>query len=100
VVNHFYGGQVPERGEELLADYLAGLLRSCQELRLERIQHAAKDGNEQSKAPPLTLNEVFAQLTTDAPPVVVHERSGTIGQLNTLWERFAQRFGDTGLARD
>ena len=100
VVHNYYGDKAPEKGSELLADYLDGLVRSCQELRLERVQHEAKDGNEQSNAPPLTLNEVFAQLTTTAAPRIVHERTGKIGYLRAKWPRFARRYGDEQLSSE
>jgi hypothetical protein len=91
VVQNYFGSQPPANAQELLNDYLHRVVRQCQELKLERLHE--RSGQDRPTTPPLTLNDVYAQLTTDGPRVLVGKmRQSTAQRIGQVFGRFSQRF--------
>nr|WP_044200461.1 SUMF1/EgtB/PvdO family nonheme iron enzyme [Oscillochloris trichoides] len=73
IITNFYGGEPPEQGADLLADYLNALWNHYAALGLTGIGTKRKGGDGQSRIPLLQLADVFTNLTTDGDAVVLHE---------------------------
>lgn len=77
-MQNFFGTKPPEDANELLADYLAHLVITCNELRLSRILKRDRTGADRAAAPALKLQDVYTSLLSDGDVVRIgkhHTRS-------------------------
>ncbi len=97
IIQNFFDGKPGERGEVLLRDYLAALMKDCEQLRLGRLTDKRRSGNERRTTPPLRLQEVYTSLVTDGDDLRIgkdHRRP-----LERI-QKIVQRLDELGISSD
>ncbi len=91
IVQQFFDGQPGEDGATLLRDYLVALLDAQRMLRLSRMTEQRQSGAGHDLLPPLRLADVFTNLVTDGPPLLVQEAQRSVQAVRRLEEWLDQR---------
>lgn len=77
VMKSFFDGIPGDKEYNLMNEYLRFLTLEMDNLRLQRLSGRSQLGSDQTTLPPLGLSDIYTELMTDGPEIVVHKITGS-----------------------